>query len=221
MINPKGEDIFRKPEYAKEYDRLASNPDVCEHGIDDQGRIYFHYLNGLTFRYTRSQFYKICKNKPLPTPMHTTNYSLVMLQDGEIQKIDDSVNDDTPVAYVRTVLDEDGNIITRDEAVIDDEWISYSKHNKIPFGQIIETCKETGAYFVISNGNIFFQSPDGVKFSDPNLKKLTPAAESLIEKLDEATALDLSGFKLQDQFSDFCDETLMWKLNDFKYLELY
>ncbi len=34
------------------------NSDCQEYGIDENGNVYFHYLNGITNRFTRKQFIK-------------------------------------------------------------------------------------------------------------------------------------------------------------------
>lgn len=43
------------------YNHMAKDSHVSEWGIDSNGYIYFHYLNGNTKKYSRSEFIKIAR----------------------------------------------------------------------------------------------------------------------------------------------------------------
>lgn len=44
------------------YNRMSNNSDVQEYGIDTNGKVYFHYLNGITKRFTRKKFIKMARS---------------------------------------------------------------------------------------------------------------------------------------------------------------
>lgn len=56
QIRPRGKDVFKNDVPAALFDKMGSCSDVSEYGVDYHGKIYFHYLNGITDRYTRRQF---------------------------------------------------------------------------------------------------------------------------------------------------------------------
>ena len=60
-IRPKGKEVFRNDTPAKLFDKMGSYSDVSEYGVDFHGKIYFHYLNGNTERYTRREFIKMAE----------------------------------------------------------------------------------------------------------------------------------------------------------------
>lgn len=55
-IRPKGFQVFRNDTPALLFDKMGKNSDVSEYGVDYYGQIYFHYVNGVTDRYSRWQF---------------------------------------------------------------------------------------------------------------------------------------------------------------------
>ena len=52
---------FRNEKAQELYTEMANNHNVWEYGIDNNGKIYFSYHNGVTKRYTRAEFIKLAK----------------------------------------------------------------------------------------------------------------------------------------------------------------
>ena len=60
-IKPKCEDIFKNVCAKDYYNLLIKNSDICEYGIDCNGKIYFAYINGNIERYSRIEFIREAK----------------------------------------------------------------------------------------------------------------------------------------------------------------
>ncbi len=52
---------FRVKKANELYNKIASNSDVYEYGIDTNGKIYFAYINGNVKRFTRPDFIKMSR----------------------------------------------------------------------------------------------------------------------------------------------------------------
>lgn len=60
IINP-SKAIFRNKEAQERFDKIKSNSDVYECGIDTNGLIYWALLNGIVVRESRREFIKNAK----------------------------------------------------------------------------------------------------------------------------------------------------------------
>ena len=53
--------IFRVHNAQVLFNRMSKDSNCIEYGVDSNKKIYFHYANGITKRYTRSEFIKIAR----------------------------------------------------------------------------------------------------------------------------------------------------------------
>ena len=54
-----GKHVFRNIQACQLFDVYRNDSNVWDYGIDDQGKIYFSYLNGITEQYSRKEFIKM------------------------------------------------------------------------------------------------------------------------------------------------------------------
>lgn len=55
------EKIFRAADVQKYYEEQATRFGCYESGVDNQGKIYFAFANGIIERYTRREFIKMAR----------------------------------------------------------------------------------------------------------------------------------------------------------------
>ncbi len=53
--------LFRNKEAQTLFEKMSADSYVYESGVDNYGRIYFAYLNGVVKRYTRREFISLAK----------------------------------------------------------------------------------------------------------------------------------------------------------------
>lgn len=58
-----GEKVFRNIEAQRLFDVYRNDSNVWDYGVDNNGKIYFAYLNGVVERYTRRQFIQMAKSE--------------------------------------------------------------------------------------------------------------------------------------------------------------
>ena len=63
IIKATSEQLFRSEAAKTLYNEMKNQTHVAEYGKDQQGNIYFHWLNGNTDRYTRKEFLKMANNE--------------------------------------------------------------------------------------------------------------------------------------------------------------
>ena len=56
-----GKHVFRNDAAQKMFDKMRNDSDVMDYGIDNQGFIFFAYLNGIVERYTRREFIRMAE----------------------------------------------------------------------------------------------------------------------------------------------------------------
>ena len=61
-INPFAQKVFRNGNAQKLFNTYSTRIGVIEYGVNRHGRIYFHFMNGITEIYTRPKFIKMSKN---------------------------------------------------------------------------------------------------------------------------------------------------------------
>jgi len=58
-INPLAKKVFRNVKAQELFNIYSKRVGVNEYGVNRHGRIYFHFMNGITEIYTRDEFIKM------------------------------------------------------------------------------------------------------------------------------------------------------------------
>lgn len=56
-----GKQVFRNVAAQECFDRMRNDSDIYDYGIDNQGFVFFAYLNGIVKRYSRQEFIQIAE----------------------------------------------------------------------------------------------------------------------------------------------------------------
>ena len=60
-INPLAQKVFRNVNAQNLFNTYSTRIGVCQYGVNRHGRIYFHFMNGITEIYSRAEFIKMSK----------------------------------------------------------------------------------------------------------------------------------------------------------------